>query len=545
MSTIFGIDLGTTFCACARVSPPDTSTELIKLERNGSKSGWTMPSKVFITEDFRSNPRAIVGSQAILESISKDEGELVEFAKRHIGLTGDQIRRWTDLDLDPTDISSLILRKIKKAVDESDQSRPLVKAVVTHPRDFTIPRKEATAQAVALAGIELIDTINEPEAALYGYFKPGENEADPGIYLIFDLGGGTLDIAILEVPEEGQPQVIGGHGQSELGGKDWDDVMFKHIMRSAETHHAQDEFDYRADISQLTYHQLKDLACQFKETSAGKEIKKKVIKTVLRDKNEVMTVIKVQVKDWERECQPLIERCSETIDQALEDAGVSIDAVTRVLPVGGSVRLRAIQNLLYERFGEDRVAPITGRDAVDVDAVVAEGAARFGAIKVAQDLAQNSPNQAIRAMMSEVVESAPRSSLAHGINVLVWRHEGEYLSPLVEKGIPVPIQKERFFQVNNVNDHLIVEIFEGPEGPRPDGASPSKSITFPPSIGARVGDRVRMVVNVSDSGRITVSAHHERSQGSQSIELQPRGNTSSEINTDLERKARLNRIEVI
>ena len=220
---IYGIDLGTTFTECAVINPRTKMPADFELD-SGSK---TMQSIVGLRQE-EGQSIAYVGS-AVLEELAMPNPELgelrvVEEAKRWMGTLdakqGNDPPPWSHAGWNyiPQDIGAIILRRVKQAVDERMPEYPVVHVVITHPQNFTENQREATRQAAQIAGLEVATTITEPDAAAVCY---GANR-EPGLYMIFDCGGGTLDITIARVVGEDRPiEVVTSDGLYQ-GGRDLD-----------------------------------------------------------------------------------------------------------------------------------------------------------------------------------------------------------------------------------------------------------------------------------------------------------------------------------
>ena len=498
---VYGIDLGTTFCACAAAEAGLMETASVRLDTD-----YSLPSAVLLSA-MGSKLQAYVGRSAFERF--REDAVLVEFAKRYIGRPPEDSKTWNIAGetFDPVDISALILRKIVRSIELHEQgSTGPIRAVVTHPRDFHQLQKSATAEAVSAAGIDLIETINEPEAASYTYFEPG-GERTAGKYLVFDLGGGTLDIAIFDVPTKGRPLLIGGYGMSQLGGKDWDDAMLEEIFSAANEYH-RGRFELSRELSLVGLTKLRQKARLWKEKQGRRTKQEEDLSCTLRNGEEVRTPVMIEYGSWERRCEPLVDQCAAAVELALGKAGIRKDQVTRVLPVGGSVRLRTVQSLLQGTFA-GRVDPIDVPGHPNVDTVVAEGATRYASYLVAQSAARTTVTGThAHARLAEIEESFPQSTLAHGINVRALVHDEDALSSLLKQNTLVPCSTHKEFQIVG-DDALEVEIFEGPPGPVSPGQRPSAVLKFPPFVKTRQGERVTIHVDVLNSGRITVSAETE------------------------------------
>lgn len=553
--TVYGIDLGTTFCSCCSTTVGSTDIDSpLDVDPNASTKGL-LASIVCLDADASGGIRAYVGSEARRQIQNsqklKGEPELIRFAKRYIGLSGDQTKTWRfgGYEFDPVDISAIILRKIRKMVEEATGEK-MARAVVTHPRDFTVTRRDATAEALRTAGIELIDTLNEPEAAIFSYFDPG-GEREPGVYMIFDLGGGTLDIALLEVPKDGRPKIIGGHGEPQLGGADWDKAMLELMLESGRNFH---NMDYMNEISPLTFARLEDIACEWKinVTNRAKPTMQKEIESRFIDGNVAQTLFEVNIEEWERRCEPLVARCSQAIDIALSGVGLRTDQVMTVIPVGGSTRLRGVQKMLRARF-ESRFVPVSTRECGgQLDYGVAMGAARFASFEMARVLERKGVRSRAAKLEAILKDFEPETTLSHGINVLAARRTPsgecqEYLDALIEKGATLPADRKKSYCVTDPGDVLEVGLFEGPPGAFEPGLEPSALLSFAPTLNAAAGDLLTVAVHATQSGRISASAFHERSKSSIEVVLKAGSECASggAPSPAKDRKKMLSMVEVI
>jgi len=543
---VFGIDLGTTFTSCARIRVGAFEPEAIPVDGHRK----ALPSVIWLQEPG-GRLHATVGHRAVEDATkaTASQGCLIEFAKRHIGRTGDDGRTWElgRHSFDPVDASALILRKVKASAAEFDPTAPLLRAVVTHPRDFRLPQRNATAEAVAAAGIELIETMNEPEAAAYMYFQPGEVH-EPGMYLVFDLGGGTLDIAVIEVPRQGRIRVIDGHGVPRLGGKDWDDAMLK-LFDAAGTAHHSHAFPYLSSVTPSTVATLRRKAVELKETAPRWKSKNLLIDTELFEafggQRFYDTSIAVDRDTWDAACRSLVGACEDAIDAALKAVPGGEAKLVKVLPVGGSVRLPTVQDLLHRRFG-DRLEPIDDRHGLDVELAVSQGAARYASYLMAQraEATAAAPGAApTQSRIQRLADSAPATTLSHPLSVLTWSAHGEpLLDALLARNADVPARCQRRYRIMSAGETTTVDIYELDGGALPSGVHPSGSVAFSAGTTVQEGDVIAVVLDVSESGRIQVHAIHERT--GRRVEATLRDPTATSA-PPADRHTRLDAIEVV
>ena len=507
MSTVYGIDLGTTFSSCAALAEGDETPTLIVVDGLASTS-TQLASEVFVAPVNGTPARAFVGQGAIEQSIGGGEGLHVVHPKRYVGYPADSRPAWfcSGVEYNPVEMSAVILRKIEAAIRARDASST-ISVVVTHPRDYQMPKKQVVEDAVSLTGLTLLQTIDEPVAAALAFFRPGDYH-NPGKYLVVDLGGGTLDIALLDVDEDKAPKVIGGYGDQQLGGKDWDDALYRLILESGQAAHP--EFPYADGLSKQSHRQLKQLATEWKikfSQQVRKQKEGRRFTSVMHTGSELITPLLVARSDWETQCTPLIDRVSEGITKALAVRSLADDDIELVLPVGGSIRLARVRELLEERF-PGRVAPIDCQGGVRPDFAVAEGAARYAA--------HLKPANTTTPSVLQVATDAIETSLANAVSVLVADRQ---LAEVVGQGEALPTAKTRRFTVDSVGAQLVVAFYEGARTFAPLEEAPSATLAFRPDVGVVAGDAIVVEVSVGPSGRISAHVTHERTQATIQSEL--------------------------
>ena len=510
MAIVYGIDLGTTFSSIASISEGDDRPSLVVVE-SALGQGRQLASELFVEAVNGSPAKAFIGQSAVERSITEGEGLHVAHPKRFIGFPASDRPVWmcAGVEYDPVEMSALLLRKLESAIRTGDPARE-ISVVVTHPRDYKLPKKQAVEDAVSLCGLHLLQTIDEPVAAALAFFRPDAPEPD-GKYLVVDLGGGTLDIAVVAIKDGGPPIVVDGYGDQALGGKDWDDALYEQIIASAQAAHP--EFPYEREISTQTRRQLRQLATEWKIGFARRTKQIRRFNTVMHTGSELQTPISVERAAWEAACEPLVERCERAIDKALEAARLAADDVELVLPVGGSVRLPKIQELLARKF-PGRVAPIDTPTGVQPDYAVAEGAARYALLLAAQSASRSGVSS--EPSVLRTAEGGIQTALANAVNVLVADRK---LAVVVAQGAPLPASQTRHFVVEDVGAQLTIAFYEGTRDFAPDGEPPSATLSFQTSLDVRSGDGILVTVDVGPSGRIAARVTHEPSGATIESEL--------------------------
>ena len=375
MSKILGIDLGTTNSAMAVM---EGSEPEILVNAEGDR---TTPS----VEGFRKDGERVVGKAAKNQAVTNPENT-VSSVKRFIGRSYDEtpeerktvsykLQKGKDgravVDIDgkdytPEEISAMVLQKLKNDA-EKQLGSPVTQAVITVPAYFNDAQRQATKDAGKIAGLEVLRIINEPTAAAlaYGLDKTNKDEK----ILVFDLGGGTFDVSILELGD-GVFEVASTAGDNHLGGDDWDQRI---IDWMADKFQAENGIDLRQD--KMALQRLKEAAEKAKMELSSTTQANINLPFITADasgpKHLDYTLTRAE---FERITKDLLDRVKKPVEQALKDAGLKTGDIDEVILVGGSTRMPAVQDL---------VKKLTGKDpnmSVNPDEVVAMGAAVQGGV---------------------------------------------------------------------------------------------------------------------------------------------------------------------
>ena len=349
MARAVGIDLGTTN-SCVSVLEGGEPTVIANAE--GAR---TTPSIVA----FAKNGEVLVGEVAKRQSVTNVE-RTIRSVKRHMGTN------WT-MDIDgkaytAQEISARVLQKLKRDA-ESYLGESVTDAVITVPAYFSDAERQATKEAGEIAGLNVLRIINEPTAAALAY---GLDKADKEqTILVFDLGGGTFDVSLLEIGD-GVVEVKATSGDNHLGGDDWDQALVDHLVK---TFGSANGIDLTKD--KMAMQRIREAAEKAKielSSSQSATINLPYI-TVDADKNPLFLDETITRAQFQSLTADLLDRCKKPFQAVLKDAGISIDKIQSVVLVGGSTRMPAVVDLVRELTGGKE--PNKG---VNPDEVVAVGA---------------------------------------------------------------------------------------------------------------------------------------------------------------------------
>src|SRR6478672_3227678 len=443
MSKIIGIDLGTTNSVVAVMEGGEP------VVITNPEGGRLTPSVVAFTK----TGERLVGQVAKRQAVTNPENTVFSI-KRFMGRHFDEVSEEMKMvpyqvvrasngdarvsangkEYSPPEISAMILQKLKQAAEEY-LGQPVTKAVITVPAYFNDAQRQATKDAGQIAGLEVSRIINEPTAAAlaYGLDKKKEEKI-----VVFDLGGGTFDVSVLQVAGGGEGdetkvfEVISTNGDTHLGGDDFDEVLINYVARDFEK---ENGVDLRKDPMAL---QRLQEACEKakKELSSLPQTDINLPFITIANgvpKHLTMTITRSK---FEELADHLIERCRKPVLQAMKDAKLEPKDIDEVVLVGGSTRVPKVQRLVKDLFGKE---PHKG---VNPDEVVAVGAAVQGSVLAGE---------------RKDVLLLDVTPLTLGIET-----EGGVLTALVEKNTTVPCERKQVFSTAADNQTgVTVKVFQG------------------------------------------------------------------------------------
>lgn len=352
MGKVLGIDLGTTY-SCMAVMEGGEATVIPNAE-----GGRTTPSVVA----FSKTGERLVGQVAKRQAVTNPEGTVMSI-KRHMG--SDYKVHINGKDYTPQEISAMILQKLK-ADAEAYLGETITQAVITVPAYFTDSQRQATKDAGKIAGLEVLRIINEPTAAALAY---GLDKGEDQTILVYDLGGGTFDVSILELGD-GVFEVKATSGNNHLGGDDFDERIINYLV---EEFKKENGIDLRND--KMAMQRLKEAAEKAKIELSGVTSTNINLPFITADQTgpKHLDITLTRAK-FEELIADLIEKTMGPTRQALSDAGLTPDQIDKVILVGGSTRVPAVQEAIRKLLGKE---PHKG---VNPDEVVAMGAAIQGGV---------------------------------------------------------------------------------------------------------------------------------------------------------------------
>ncbi len=421
MSKIIGIDLGTTNSVVAVL---EGGEPVVITNAEGNR---TTPSVV----GFSKNNERLIGQVAKRQAVINPENTVYSI-KRFMGKTYDEAKTEaqrlpyqlvaggsgdaqvkipaTGRNYSPQEISAMILGKLKKDA-EAYLGEPITKAVITVPAYFNDSQRQATKDAGKIAGLEVLRIINEPTAASLAY---GLDKKNTETILVFDLGGGTFDVSILEVGD-GVVEVKATSGDTYLGGDDWDEVIMEWI---ADEFKKDSGIDLRGDRQALQ--RLREAAEKAKielSSTVQTEINLPFVTADASGPRHLQMVL-TRAK-FEQLSAPLMKRLEAPLEQALKDADLSKETVNEIVLVGGSTRMPMVQDFVQKRLGK------TPNKSVNPDEVVAVGAALQAGVLAGE--------------VSDVL-LLDVTPLSLGVETI-----GGVMTRLIERNTTIPVHKTEIF----------------------------------------------------------------------------------------------------
>jgi len=507
MGKVIGIDLGTTN-SCVAVMDGGKPKVI-----ENSEGARTTPSIVAFTKDGE----RLIGQPAKRQAVTNPDNTLFAI-KRLIGRRFDDPTTKKDMEIvpytitkgkngdawvkagseeySPSQISAFILQKMKETA-ESYLGETVTQAVITVPAYFNDAQRQATKDAGQIAGLEVLRIINEPTAAALAY---GMDKDDGKTIAVYDLGGGTFDVSILEIGD-GVFEVKSTNGDTFLGGEDFDNAIVEHL---ADAFKKKENMDLRSD--KLALQRLKEAAEKAKielSSSASTEVNLPFITARMEggSSTPLHLVETITRSDLEKLVGGLIDRTLEPCKKAMQDAGVSKDDIDEVILVGGMTRMPKVREVVEKFFGSK---PHTG---VNPDEVVAMGAA------IQAGVLQGDVKDVL------LLDVTP---LSLGIETL-----GGVFTRMIDRNTTIPTKKTQTYSTAEDNQNAVtIKVFQGEREMAADNKLLGNFdlVGIPPA--PRGVPQIEVTFDIDANGIVSVSAKDKGTGKEQTIKIQASGGLS-------------------
>ena len=502
MTKIIGIDLGTSNSAAAVVEA-GKATMIPSAEGTVVGGGKAFPSYVAFDKD----DNLLVGEPARRQAVTNPENTVSTF-KRKMGTK--EKTTLAGKEYTPEQLSSFVLQKIKKDA-EAYLGEPIQKAVITVPAYFNDSQRQATKNAGKIAGLEVERIINEPTAASlsYGVDKAGQEEK----IFVFDFGGGTLDVTVMDFGE-GVFEVKSTSGDTQLGGTDMDEILTDYI---SEEFKKENNIDLKQDKTALQ--RVKEAAEKAKiELSSTLETDLNLPFISADSAGPKHLTMKITRAKLEELVKPIIEKCKGPVEQALKDAKLTPNDITKIIMVGGPTRMPIVQKFVENYVGKK----IEG--GVDPMECVAMGAAIQGGILTGE---------------TKDILLLDVTPLTVGIETL-----GQVMTPLIERNTTIPASKSQVFSTAADNQPAVdIHVLQGERPISTDNRTLGRFILdgIPPA--PRGVPQIEVTFDIDANGIMNVSAKDKGTGKEQKITITDSSSLSKEEIEKMKQEAEVHAVE--
>ena len=497
-----GIDLGTTFSTLAYLNEEGVPVPIVN--DDGEQE---LPSLILLAN----SGHVVVGPNK-MRAAMEDPDNVVDRIKRHMGETEEEYKKTFDgKEITPEFLSALILKKLKQ--DAEKQLGKIGNAVITVPYYFNDLRRKATQDAGKIAGLHVIDIINEPTAATLTYAwkdnalgEMGESKK-PRHVLVYDLGGGTFDVTVVSCAQN-HFRVLATDGDVMLGGVDWNDRLLNYAADQFQQEHgidfrgvasAEQMIRYECDQAKIALSRLEEtiISCRCNGKSSSVQI--------TRDQLEELTA-------------DLTQRTIDTTENVIEQANISAEQLDCLVMVGGSSLMPAVRNRLADVIG---IAPF---EDLSPFTAVAQGAAIHASILEAKHRKQqNGMGESLRRMLSSIKQTNVNS---HGLGIVTRnpKNDKPYNYVMIPRNTKLPAEKRQKFVTNKDGQQRVhVKVLQG-EAPDPSACvqiGDCRITDLPENLPK--GSPVEVVYRFDESGRISVQAEEKTGSVSAKTEIERQG----------------------
>ena len=434
-----GIDLGTTFSAVAHID------------------AYGKPQIIPNAESERITPSVVLfdGSSAIVGTIAKNNSvaepeKIVDFVKREIGKSKEQFHReFGGVAYSAEELSALILKKLKSDA-EKYLKEPVTDAVITVPAYFNDSERTATITAGRLAGLNVLQIINEPTAAAlaYGLDKLDEDQT----VFVFDLGGGTFDVTVMRIKGH-RLEMLATNGDHRLGGKDWDDVLVNFVAEEFDRVHGENPL--------LDLQSYQDL--QSRALAAKIQLSSRPHTTIVHSHNGKSIKVELTREDFERKTRHLVEKCKAICEIVMTEGKMGWSQINKILLVGGMTRMPMVREMIGQLSSVPLVEDVNPDEAVAVGAAIQAILSLLHEEEISgEKTLPDETRQQFSSREGSLIQV--RNITSHTLGVVLWDESQleEYVYPMIPKMTAMPAVAKNSFGTATANmQRAIVRIVEG------------------------------------------------------------------------------------